>query len=501
MPIGRFSSLIALMWAIALPVAAQDPLPAVRDRSQNIDYYQGDKALQEALKRAPNVRPAKNVILFIGDGMGINSVTAGRILAGQKRGLDGASYRLSFETFPYGGFSKTYSIDNLVTDSANGISAIMTGVKTRNAAIGVDGSITTNRCRGALKARVESLAETAKLSGRSAGIVTTAGVTDATPAGAYGHTPSRQWRADSDMSAEAIENGCIDLARQLVEAPAAIRMDVAMGGDIEKFLPDLDPRKGARADGRDLTREWLSQSPHAVFADSLSALKSLDAKKTDHLLGLFSEGDLPSPVDPEHNTIPDLDQMTASAIDVLSQNPNGFFLMVESASIDKWHHVNNGYRALTDVDELSKAVQVALDKTNPADTLIIVTADHSHGLVMSGYASRNASIMGLAQIDGKPLLDDKGQPYTILSYASGPGAKRDDTDKTPLTEEVAESPDYHQQALILTGSAKHAGEDVPVYATGPQAHLLSGTVESSYIYQVMAYALSLKAEKPAATKP
>jgi alkaline phosphatase len=481
--------------AIAAPAMAQDKLPPVRDQSRIIDYVQGDEALRATLNRVANTRPAKNIILFIGDGMGINSVTAGRILAGQKRGLDGASYRLSFETFPYGGFSKTYSIDNLVTDSANGISAIMTGVKTRNAAIGVDATITGGRCRGSLPARLQTLAEAAKLSGRSAGIVTTAGITDATPVGAYGHTPARNWRSDVDLTAEAIENGCTDLARQLVEAPAAIRMDVALGGDREKFLPDIgSAAKGERADGRDLTREWTSQTPNAFYADGLFALQSAKAKASDHLLGLFSEGDLPSPVDPEHNNVPDLDQMTASAIDVLSRNPNGFFLMVESASIDKWHHVNNAYRALTDVDELSKAVQVALDKTDPKDTLIIVTADHSHGLVLSGYASRGAPVLGLAQIDGKPVLDDNGQPYTLLSYATGPGAK--DTDKAPLTEDQVEAPDYHQRALVYANSAKHAGEDVPVYATGPQAQLLSGTMESSYIYQVMAYAFGLKAEKP-----
>ena len=496
----KHPALLPLFTAVlmtALPAAAQGVLPPVRDQSRIIDYVQGDQALQAALARAANSRPAKNIILFIGDGMGINSVTAGRILAGQKRGLDGASYQLSFETFPYGGFSKTYSIDNLVTDSANGISAIMTGVKTRNAAIGVDGTITGGRCRGSLQARLQTLAEAAKLSGRAAGFVTTAGITDATPVGAYGHTPARGWRSDIDLTPEAVENGCIDLARQLVEAPPAIRMDVALGGDREKFLSDMGLVKGERADGRDLTGEWTAQTPHAFYADGLAALQSAGAKSSDHLLGLFSEGDLPSPVDPEHNNVPNLDQMTASAIDVLSRNPNGFFLMAESASIDKWHHVNNAYRALTDVDELSKAVQVALDKTNPEDTLIIVTADHSHGLVLSGYASRGTPVLGLAQIDGKPVLDDNGQPYTLLSYATGPGVKAADTSEA-LTEDQVTAPDYHQRALVYANSAKHAGEDVPVYATGPQAQLLSGTMESSYIYQVMAYAFGLKIERLAA---
>ncbi len=493
----RAVSALALCLAILPSVAlaqtkAPEPLPPTINVKSNIYYFLGDQALTEALKRTPNTGRAKNIILFIGDGMGVNSVTAGRIFAGQQRGLDGATYQLSFDTFPYGGFSKTYSTDKLVTDSANGISAITTGVKTINGAIGVDGSVVGPRCRGSLKARVATIAEQAKLSGLSAGVVTTAGITDATPAGTYGHTPYRNWRADSDLTAEAVENGCIDLARQLVEAPAAIRMDVAMGGDLTKFLPDTDSRKGVRADGRDLTQEWLGQTPTATFVTRARDLDAIDPAKTDHLLGLFADGDLPSPVDPEHYDVPGLDAMTGKAIDILAKNPKGFFLLVESGSIDKWHHANNAYHALTDVDELSKAVQVAMDKTDVADTLIIVTADHSHGLVFSGGSSREEPIVGLARNHGKNELDGNGQPRTTLSYATGPGGPKDGVARPAPTEEEAMSPDYKQPALTYTDSAAHAGEDVPVYARGPQAHLLGGTIESSFIYQVMAHAFGLK---------
>lgn len=494
----RSSNLVAataLLAVLSFPALAQtnDTVPPTINVKTNIYYFQGEQALTEALKRTPNTGRAKNVILFIGDGMGINSVTAGRILAGQQRGLDGASYELSFDKFPYSGFSKTYSTDKLVTDSANGISAITTGVKTINGGIGVDGTVVGPRCRGSLKARVPTVAEQAKLAGKSAGVVTTTGITDATPAGTYGHTPYRSWRTDSEMTAEAIENGCIDLARQLVEAPPAIRMDVAMGGDLVKFVPDTDPRKGTRADGRDLPKEWLGQRPSATFVTGAKDLAAIDPAKTDHLLGLFADGDLPSPVDTaEHYDVPGLDEMTAKAIDILAKNPKGYFLLVESGSIDKWHHQNNAYHGLTDVDELSKAVQVAIDKTNAADTLIIVTADHSHGLVFTGGSSREEPIMGLARNHGKDSLDGNGQPYTTLSYATGPGGPKGGVAPAIPTEEEAMSPGFKQPALVYTDSAQHAGEDVPVYASGPQAHLLTGTLESSYIYQVMAYALGLK---------
>jgi len=236
---------------------ADEALPKTLNSAGNVYFYQGQADLKAALARQLNTGRAKNVILFIDDGMGINSVTAGRILAGQKRGLDGASYKLSFEQLPYTGLSKAYSADKFVTDSANGISAITTVIKTINAAIGVDANITGKVCRGAAEARAFTIAEKAKLAGLSAGVVTTAGLTDATPAGAYGHTPFRGWRADSDLTPEAVENGCIDLARQLIEAPKAIRMDVALGGDLSRFILKSDARKGVRSDGRDLTKTWL----------------------------------------------------------------------------------------------------------------------------------------------------------------------------------------------------------------------------------------------------
>ncbi len=475
---------ILLLLLALLPATA-----TAADATKNPQFTAGQKALESALDRPQPKRRARNIILFIGDGMGINSVTAGRIFAGQARGLDGASYRLSFETLPYAGFSKTYSADKLVTDSANGISAIMTGVKTINAAIGVDDSVKTKDCQSALSARIDTLAEQAKRSGRAAGVVTTAGITDATPAGAYGHVAFRGWRADVDLPPDAVKAGCIDLARQLVEAPDDVRMDVAFGGDLQDFVP-TGTGPGKRADGRDLTRDWLSR-PGARYVTDVASLSALDAHGGP-VLGLFAKDDLPSPVDTDlHRNVPTLGEMTSKAIDILATRKTGYFLLVESASIDKWHHANNAYRALTDVDELSKAVQAAMDRTDPNDTLIIVTADHSHGLVISAGSSREEPITGLVRNHGVNLTDGNGNPRTTLSYATGPGGPKGGVPAPAADEATATSPDYHQPALVYVASAQHAGEDVPVYSRGPDSDLLTGTFESSYIYQVMAHAFSL----------
>ncbi len=466
-------------------------LAVVAMAGPSADAYDADGRahLEAALKRLPNTGKAKNIILFIGDGMGINSVTAGRIFAGQQRGGNGVTYDLAFEKLPYTGFSRTHSTDQYVTDSANGISAITTGVKTINGAIGVDASVKRETCGKAPKAAIPTIFEEAKRRGLSAGVVTTSGVTDATPAGAYGHTPERSWRADSDLPPEAVEHGCIDLARQLVDAPAEIRMDVVLGGDRYEFLPAGGEPTGVRRDGRDLTKAWLSQSPRATYVETDAALVAIDPAKTDHLLGLFATGDLPSPVDAEyHKNVPSLSDMTRKAIEVLKRNPKGFILMVESASIDKWHHRNNAYRALTDVDELSKAVAVAAEMTGDSDTLIIVTADHSHGLTLSAGSAIGEPVLGLAQSDGVLKRDRLGNPYTILSYATGPGEGGGE-DHPLLDEKMVLDPNFKQQALIPMNSAQHAGEDVPVYARGPQAYLISGSFESTYLYQVMRHAL------------
>lgn len=462
------------------------------DPAGNSYFQAGQARLAEALQRVPNTARAKNVILFIGDGMGINSVTAGRIFMSQQNGGNGIDRALFFETLPYSAFSHTHSADQFVTDSANGISAITTGVKTLNGAIGVDASIKRETCAGSREASVPTLFEQAKHKGFAAGIVTTAGVTDATPVGAYGHTPERNWRADVDLPAEAVAYGCVDLARQLVEAPAEIRLDVALGGDRADFLPQMNGKLGLRRDGRNLTDTWLKQSHRAAYVETASELMAVDAAKTDHLLGLFAEGDLPSSVDQDKaKNAPSLESMTRKAIEVLRRNPKGFVLMVESASIDKWHHRNNAYRALTDVGELSKAVAAAREMTSDSDTLIIVTADHSHGLTLSGGIDIGQPVIGLAKSGGEYSRDRLGNPRPALTYATGPGEGADE-DHPMLTEQMAVSPDFHQPALVPMNSAQHAGEDVPVYACGPQAYLVSGSVDSTYLYQVMAYALGLK---------
>jgi alkaline phosphatase len=188
--------------------------------------------------------------------------------------------------------------------------------------------------------------------------------------------------------------------------------------------------------------------------------------------------------------------MTSKAIDILANNKKGYFLMVEGGRIDHAHHEGNAFRALTDAVELSNAVRAAVQKVNLDDTLIIVTADHSHTLIIQGYPARGNNILGLVREvggDGKlepgPTLDRNKKPFTTLGYGNGLGAKRGD--RPILTEGMVLDPNYKQEANIPLLAETHGGEDVAIFATGVDAQLIRGSMEENWIFYVMADALRL----------
>jgi len=493
----RVPSLLAGVCALALaPFAPVAALAADTTPAQAADsYYKaGEAALAKALTVNPKTGKAKNVILFLGDGMGISTAVASRIYEGQQRGVDGESNALAFEKLPWVALSKTYSHDTQVTDSAAGITAITTGVKTRNKVIGLTGAAKPEACADEAANRVETIAEIAKAHGLSAGAVTTTRITHATPAGTYAHTAYRDWEGDGDMPAEALGGGCKDIARQLVEAPANLRLDVALGGGRSRFLPE--DKGGKRADGRDLTAEW-TKAKGGAYVTTADQLAAIDATKTGPVLGLFAGEHLPYEVERPvlGEGVPTLAQMATKAVDILAQNPKGYFLLVEGGKIDMGSHLNNAKRTLTETVEFSKAIEAVLAKVDLNETLVIVTADHSHGLVISGYAARSAPILGLAGNEGEPVVAGDGKAYTVLSFATGPGGAEGAELRADPAKEDLDEVDYHQQALANLPSAAHSGEDVGIYADGPGAYLVRGVVEESYIFQVMRHAFGFDAAK------
>jgi alkaline phosphatase len=456
-------------------------------------YEDGARAARDGALLRPNTRTAKNVILIVGDGMGLSTVAAARILEGQLNGHPGEENSLSFERFPYLSLSKTYSVDGQTADSAPTMSAMMTGIKTNQGVLAVTQNVRYNDCASARGQGVATLLEMSEAMGLATGVVTTARLTHATPAATYAHSPNRDWESDAELTAEAKANGCKDIARQLIEFPFGDGIEVALGGGRSYFLPNTltDPEdtgsKGRRKDGRDLAAEWAAK-PQSAFVWNKAQFDAIDPRSTRHLLGLFErshmEYEYDRPVDAGKE--PSLAEMTGKAIDVLNASgKKGYFLMIEAGRIDHAHHAGNAFRALTDAVELSDAVRVAQSKASAADTLIIVTADHSHTFTVAGYPDRGNDILGKVRTNGQLALDANGKPYTTLGYANGPGY-RVPGPRPDLTTTDTTAPAFLQEAAVPLESETHAAEDVAIYARGPGAHAFQGVVEQNTIFHVMA---------------
>src|SRR5262245_7318771 len=217
-------------------------------------YGAGAQAVQARASAARPKDHARNVILFIGDGMGIATVTATRILDGQRKGGPGEDNVLPFERFPFSAFSKTYTTDLQVSESAGTMSAMMTGMKTYGGAISVVPGATASICADA-RIVVPTLLEQAETAGLATGVVSTARITHATPAATYAHSVDRDWEVDAVMPADARERGCRDIARQLIEFSAGDGIEVILGGGRSAFLsatapdPEDEGTKGSRLDG------------------------------------------------------------------------------------------------------------------------------------------------------------------------------------------------------------------------------------------------------------
>jgi alkaline phosphatase len=434
----------------------------------------------------------RNVILFLGDGMGISTITAARILAGQLAGNTGEEHELAFERFPHVALIKTYNVDAQVPDSAGTMSAIMTGEKTRIGIFGVNASVERNDCKAALSNTLPTLLERAEDAGFATGIVSTTRITHATPAATYAHVPNRDWESDQQLPAAAREEGCRDIARQLVEFSHGDGIDVILGGGRALFMPSDadDPEyqgiKGVRGDERDLIKAWQqgAKDRHYVWNDE--QLRAI-ASSSGQLLGLFDPSHLQFDIErvkKDGAGEPSLAEMTRTAIERLSNNPQGFFLMVEGGKIDHAHHAGNAHRALTDTIAFADAVAAADGMTSADETLILVTADHSHTFTIAGYPKRGNPILGKVEAPaGEPAADARGRPYTTLGYANGPGFREELPD---LSDVDTTAVDFLQVAGVPMESETHGGEDVAAYARGPNAAALRGVLEQNRLYNIMA---------------
>lgn len=481
------------------------------------------------------VKKAKNVILFVGDGMSLQAREIARILS---KGMTNGKYNdlLAMEKLEHNAVITTSGYDSLVTDSANSASAYATGHKSVVNAMGVYEDSTKDPFDDP---KVENISEILKRTrGMSIGIITQAESTDATPAAMIGHT---RRRANQDF-----------LAKSYLDAYH--RPDVIMGGGSARYLPKSVP--GSKRKDNDNIIQDFKNLGYTFASTSREMMAAPDNKP---LLGLFHTGTMNVYIDREmlknpkvlkgFDDQPNLMNMTKKSLDILSKNPNGFFAMIEGASIDKQLHVMDWQRAAYDTIEFDKSIEYAEKwaKEHGDNTLIIVLADHAHGISISGtyherdgkkgteavrvYANSVFPTFKDADHDGFP---DNPDPDVTLAvqYANHPEYYENyHFMKTPTPpalavtetkEEAVQNGDkveYHQVShasskanparihpgdpaeLMPANTPKndpqecHSADDILLNAGGPGSEYFHGTMDNTEVFFGMMRALGIDANK------
>ncbi|MDM0067899.1 alkaline phosphatase [Variovorax sp. J31P207] len=475
---------------------------------------------------------AKNVIFFLGDGMGPVTVTAARIYKGEKQlaaqpgSLASAERaKLTMQSLGYAARVKTFSKDGQTTDSAPSMAAYMTGVKMNNEVISmsedtaayapdgsqyISGEDTT--CSATNGKPAATLLELAKAQGRSVGAVSTTRVGHATPAATYAHICNR--------------NAYNTIAEQSVPGHARYNaalkdgVDVLLGGGQRNYLPKSTYAASKRTDNVNLVTAMEGKG--YTYVDTGSKLAALDTTATTKLLGLFSASEMAYELDRVNQNLdqPSLSQMTEKALQVLSRNDKGFFLMVEGGRIDHALHGSNAKRALEDTLALDRAIDTALafmEKKDPGlkNTLVVVTADHDHAIAFNGYSKINNPILGKVRDyqTGDLAKASDGKPYTTLVFGNGGrpnatvgsdvnaedgnkpwvaparGATRDDLTNVDTTQD-----NFLQEVGInlgTPGSETHGGGDVMLFAGGAGARIFKGTMDNTRVFSKVKEAAGL----------
>jgi alkaline phosphatase len=427
---------------------------------------------------------AKNVIFFLGDGMGATTITASRIYKYHEEGF------LNMESLERTARIKTYSNDAQTTDSAPSMGAYMTGIKINNDVISMadakalspqkdaNGNGTLDRCLPGNGRAAPTILELAKAHGKAVGAITTTEMTHATPASTFSHSCHR--------------DAAYSIATQIVPGGAGYNpalgdgVDVLMGGGRNLFTPfDAKRNPKGRSDGRDMLAEFSAKG----YTVATNAAEMQAARPGRKFIGIYSaESHLDFDLERRAEQ-PALSQMALKALDLLAPNPNGFFLMVEGGKIDHALHGTNAKRALVETIAFDDAIKAVLERMRVLDpglrnTLIVVTADHDHTMVMNGYAKRGNPILDIVRnySDGQPARDADGKTYTTLVFGNGPN--RQDT-RVDVDSAAAQSDDYHQETGVRQSTETHGGGDVKLFATGAGSNVFKGTMENTKVFHLM----------------
>ena len=448
----------------------------------------------------PEGRKAKNVILFIGDGLSMAHRTAARILSkGITEGRYGGEFAI--DDMPYMALVSTAGTDSVITDSANSMTAYTTGHKSCVDAVGV---YCAKNLRALAHPKVVTIAELAKRKlGLAVGVVTNTEIEDATPAGMVAHT-----RLRSDYE-------------DIVHMFYKVQPDVILGGGATPFMPKRwDPVSYV---------DKFKEAGYAFAANASELAAEAEKSETRKLLGLFNDGNMDGALDrkflkrglvSKFPDQPDLTQEVRAALQILSRNDHGFVLMVESGLIDKYSHSLDWERAVYDTIMLDDAVQLAKDfAANRNDTLIIVVPDHAHPISLIGtYDDAAGSTLrerlqtyAAARFPNYAPADGEGYPPAVevsrrlaLVFAAYPDYCDAGRPNLPGAAELGKVPKLSNEAYCAPGSALrvgnlpmttrggvHSGDDVVLTATGPGAEVFHGHVDNTMVFRAMALALGL----------
>lgn len=441
---------------------------------------------------------AKNVIFFLGDGMGPTTVTAARIYK------YGESGKLNMEALTRTARIRTASLDAQTTDSAPSMAAYMTGVKMNNEVLSmssntkaydatakpyVSGADTT--CPANNGTPATTLLELAKAAGKGVGAVTTTRITHATPAATFSHICHRD--GENDIAAQVVPGS----AR--FNAALGSGVDVLLGGGRRHFLPS-GVAGSKRTDAVDLT--GLLTNAGYTYVTTGTALRNVNVATTSKLVGLFNADHLNYELDRVKGAIdePSLADMTETAVKLLQKNSKGYFLMVEGGRIDHALHGTNAKRALEDAIAFDEAIKRALSLVDLKDTLVVVTADHDHTMTFNGYPHRGNPILGKVtdikqtRVQGKPVLANAAdsKPYTTLVFGNGGGPRKASRDDLTTVDTAAD--DYLQDVGVVLGtpgSETHGGGDVMLLSGGAGNAGFKGTLDNTKVFGLVRTALGL----------
>ncbi|VVC93825.1 unnamed protein product [Leptidea sinapis] len=475
------------------------PAPDAAELTAAYWRQEAQDAIEERLRYGAGEGRARNVVMFLGDGMSVPTLAAARTLLGQRNRRPGEETKLSFEKFPTVGLSKTYCVDQQIADSACSASAYLCGAKANEGTIGVSAAVRLRDCAGSLEAanRLESIAAWAVRGGQDAGLVTTTRVTHASPAGSFARAAHRDWENDAAVAAAGWDPAvCRDIAHQLVHEEPGARFKVILGGGRREFLQtyetDEEGTAGRRTDGRNLITEWQddkkSRNASFQYVWNREQLMAARSDPPEYLLGLFEGSHMQYHLQANNQTEPTLAEMTEVAIRMLKRNEKGFFLFVESGRIDHAHHDNYAELALDETIAMSDAVQRAVELLDEEDSLVVVTADHAHVMAHNGYTARGSNILGASD-----ERDRNGVPYMTLSYINGPGHRNEVNElRVDVTQETNFGElEWRSHVEVPLSSETHGGDDVAVFAWGAQHNMFSGLYEQSQLPHRMGYASCL----------